>query len=49
MQTNVTLLVSLDANTMPQFWFFIANQSALQTNLKTLQVSNVTTSVTGFT
>ena len=47
-QTNVMVNVTLDANTMPQFWFFITNQTALQSSLPSLGGNSLSTGVGGF-
>lgn len=45
LQAKVTLQVTLDANTMPQFWFFISNQTTLQASLPQLGGSSLKTIV----
>ncbi len=41
--------VTLDANTMPGFWFFISNQTALQNALPTLGGSSLQIGINNYT
>lgn len=48
-QVAVNLAVTLDANTMPQFWFFLYNQTTLQASLPSLGGSSLNTTVGNYT
>lgn len=48
-QVAVVMDVTLDANTMPQFWFFLYNQTSLQNSLPSLGGSLLTTAVGNYT
>lgn len=49
MQVAVMMDVTLDANTMPQFWFFIYNSSTLQSSLPSLGGASLNTTVGNYT